>query len=43
VQIPTRLTKEQRRLLQQLADITPADNQPADKSVLDKVKDFFGG
>ncbi len=43
VQTPRRLTREQRRLLQQLADISPADNQPAEKSVLEKVKDYFGG
>jgi molecular chaperone DnaJ len=43
VQIPTKLTKEQRKLLKELAAITPADNQPKDKSVLEKVKDFFGG
>ncbi len=43
VQTPTRLTREQRRLLQQLAEISPADNQPAEKSVFEKVKDYFGG
>ncbi len=43
VQTPTRLTKEQRKLFQELADVTPADNQPAEKSMFDKVKDFFGG
>ncbi len=43
VQTPSRLTKEQRKLLQQLAAITPANNEPSTKSVLDKVKDFFGG
>ncbi len=42
VQTPTRLTKEQRKLLQQLAAITPADNQPMEKSLYEKVKDFFG-
>jgi len=43
VQIPSRLTKEQRRILKELADITPADNQPAAKGLFDKVKDFFAG
>lgn len=43
VQTPTRLTKEQRKLLQQLAEISPANNQPAEKSVFEKVKDYFAG
>jgi hypothetical protein len=41
--VPTRLTKEQRRILGELAAITPADNQPSPKGIFDKVKDFFGG
>jgi molecular chaperone DnaJ len=41
VQVPTRLTKEQRRIMSELATITPADNQPAPKGFFDKVKDFF--
>ena len=41
--IPSKLTKEQRRLFEQLSDVTPADNDPAAKGVFDKVKDFFGG
>lgn len=43
LQTPTRLTKEQRKLLQQLAEISPADNRPAEKSVFEKVKDYFSG
>lgn len=43
VLIPAKLTKEQRRLFEQLSEITPADNDPAAKGVFDKVKDFFGG
>ncbi len=43
VQVPARLTKEQRRILGELAAITPADNQPAAKGLFDKMKDFFAG
>ena len=41
VRTPNRLTKEQRRLLQQLAEISPQDNRPEEKSVFEKVKDYF--
>jgi molecular chaperone DnaJ len=41
VETPNKLTKEQRRLLQELAGISPADNKPAGKSVFEKVKDYF--
>jgi len=41
VRTPTRLTKEHRRLLQQLAEISPQDNRPEEKSVFEKVKDYF--
>jgi len=41
VRTPTRLTKDQRRLLQQFAEISPQDNRPEEKSVFEKVKDYF--
>ena len=41
VQIPTRLTKEQRKLLEQLNTITKADNRPVEKKLYEKVKDLF--
>lgn len=41
VQTPTRLTSEQRQLLQQLAEISPADNSPSDKGFFEKVKEYF--
>jgi molecular chaperone DnaJ len=41
VRIPSKLTREQRRLLEQLRDTLPAENRPAEKSLLDKVKDYF--
>jgi molecular chaperone DnaJ len=41
---PTKLTREQRRLLEQLGATLPAENRPAqrDSSLFDKVKDIFG-
>jgi len=37
---PTSLTREQRRLLEQLADIETKDL--TDKKLVDKVRDIFG-
>lgn len=43
VDIPKRLTPEQKRLVEELARTLPAENRPAEKaSLLDKVKDIFG-
>ncbi len=42
VQVPKRLTRDQRRLFEQLAEVLPTENAPHDKSVFEKVKDFFG-
>ncbi len=41
---PTKLPREQRRLLEQLGATLPAENRPAqrDSSLFDKVKDIFG-
>jgi molecular chaperone DnaJ len=41
VQVPKRLSKEQRRLFEQLAELLPAENAPHEKSVFEKVRDFF--
>jgi molecular chaperone DnaJ len=41
VKIPARLTKEQRRLLETLCETLPAENQPKEKGLFDKVKDYF--
>lgn len=41
VRIPTKLTREQRRLFEELEDILPVDNDPHEKGLLDKVKDYF--
>lgn len=42
VQVPKKLTREERRLFELLAELLPADNAPHEKSVFEKVKDFFG-
>jgi molecular chaperone DnaJ len=41
---PTKLTRDQRRLLQELAETLPAENRPAERnsSFFEKVKDIFG-
>ena len=41
VKVPSRLTREQRRLFEQLRDTLPVENQPTEKSLLGKVKDYF--
>jgi DnaJ-class molecular chaperone len=44
VEIPTKLSREQRRLLEQLKGTLPVENRPAhrDSSLFEKVKDIFG-
>lgn len=42
VQVPQKLTREQRKLFEQLNEILPAENIPHEKSVFEKVRDFFG-
>jgi len=41
VKIPTKLTREQKKLLESLRDTLPVDNEPAEKGIFDKVKDYF--
>jgi molecular chaperone DnaJ len=41
VKIPTRLTREQRKLLEQLRETLPVDNAPSEKGIFEKVKDYF--
>ncbi|HZT31515.1 MAG TPA: molecular chaperone DnaJ [Bryobacteraceae bacterium] len=41
VQIPTRLSREQRKLFEQLRETLPVENEPAEKGLFDKVKDYF--
>ena len=42
VQIPTKLNKRQKELLQELNVLSTVDNQPVLRSLLGKVKDIFG-
>lgn len=41
VNTPTRLTREQKKLLEQLRETLPTDNQPAERGIFEKVKDYF--
>ena len=41
VRIPSKLSREQRKLLEQLRDTLPVDNAPAEKGLFEKVKDYF--
>lgn len=41
VRTPVRMTREQRRLIEQLRDILPVENEPEDKGILEKFKEFF--
>ncbi len=41
VKIPTKLTREQKKIFEQLKDTLPVENEPHDKSILEKVKDYF--
>jgi molecular chaperone DnaJ len=41
VQIPTKLTREQRKLFEQLRETLPVENEPQEKGIFDKVKDLF--
>lgn len=42
VQVPKKLTRDQRRLFEELRTQLPADNRPHEKSVFERVRDFFG-
>jgi molecular chaperone DnaJ len=41
VQVPTKLSREQRKLFEQLRDSLPTDNAPPEKGLFEKVKDYF--
>ena len=41
VEIPKSLTKEQRKLFEQLQETLPVQNQPQEKGLFEKVKDYF--
>jgi molecular chaperone DnaJ len=41
VRTPAKLTREQRRLFEQLRESLPAENEPKEKGLFEKVKDYF--
>lgn len=41
VQVPKKLNRDQRRLFEELRTVLPTDNSPHQKSVFEKVRDFF--
>ena len=42
VQVPSKLNKRQKELLQELDALSKVDNQPLVRSLLGKMKDMFG-
>ena len=41
VRVPTKLTRQQRELIEELRKTLPVDNDPSDKGLFEKVKDYF--
>lgn len=41
VKVPTKLTRDQRKLFEQLRETLPVENEPEEKGLFDKVKDYF--
>ena len=41
VDVPRKLNREQRKLFEQLKELLPVENAPHEKSVFERVKDFF--
>ncbi len=41
VRIPAKLSREQKELFERLRDTLPAENEPQEKGLLDRVKDYF--
>jgi molecular chaperone DnaJ len=41
IRVPARLTREQRKLFEQLRESLPVENGPTDKGLFEKVKDYF--
>ena len=41
VRVPEKLSREQKKLFEQLAETLPSENDPEEKGLLDKVKDYF--
>lgn len=41
VQIPKKLTREQKKLFEELRETLPVNNEPSEKGLFEKVKDYF--
>jgi molecular chaperone DnaJ len=41
VRVPKKLSREQRKLIEQLRETLPSENEPQEKSLFEKVKDYF--
>ncbi len=41
VRTPRKMSREQRKLMEQLREALPADNEPEEKTLLDKLKDYL--
>jgi molecular chaperone DnaJ len=41
VRVPSRLTREQKKLFEQLSELLPVENEPKERGLFDKVKDYF--
>lgn len=41
VRTPTKLNRDQKKLLEQLAPTLPVENEPKEKGIFDKVRDYF--
>lgn len=41
VRTPRKLSRDQRKLFEQLRDVLPVENEPQEKGLLDRVKEFF--
>ena len=41
VAVPSKLTREQRKVFEQLHDMLPVDNTPTEKGLFEKMKDYF--
>jgi molecular chaperone DnaJ len=41
VRVPTKLTRDQKKLFEQIAETLPVNNEPHEKGLFEKVKDYF--
>ncbi len=41
VKVPAKLTRDQRKLFEQLRETLPAENKPSERGLFEKVKDYF--